>query len=301
MKLALGPIIYFWERRKVFDFYREVAGWPVDVVYLGETVCSKRRELRRADWCAIAAELTASGKEAVLSTLALIEAESELSYLRRLIDDAGFPIEANDMGVVNMAAGRRPFVAGPHINTYNAATLALLARTGAMRWVMPVELGRVELEQLQCARPAGIETEVCAFGRLPLSFSARCFTARAHNLGKDACAFRCRDYPQGMTLATQEGKALLVLNGIQTLSAPTYNLIAALADMVRLGVDVVRIAPQPQGTADIVVAFRAAMDGALGADEAIARLMPHMPDGPCNGHWHARPGMEWVGSALTRS
>src|SRR5690606_38628976 len=52
MKLSLGPIHYFWERDAVFAFYRQVAEWPVDIVYLGEVVCSKRRELRRDDWLA---------------------------------------------------------------------------------------------------------------------------------------------------------------------------------------------------------------------------------------------------------
>ena len=46
MKLSLGPILYYWERERVLDFYAQVAGWPVDVVYLGEAVCSKRRALR---------------------------------------------------------------------------------------------------------------------------------------------------------------------------------------------------------------------------------------------------------------
>jgi collagenase-like PrtC family protease len=45
MKIALGPLQYYWPRETVLAFYREVAGWPVDTVYLGETVCSRRREV----------------------------------------------------------------------------------------------------------------------------------------------------------------------------------------------------------------------------------------------------------------
>ena len=44
--LTLGPLLYYWPREKVFAFYEEVETWPVDSVYLGETVCSKRFELR---------------------------------------------------------------------------------------------------------------------------------------------------------------------------------------------------------------------------------------------------------------
>ena len=49
MKLSLGPILYYWERERVLDFYAQAAGWPVDIVYLGEAVCSKRRALRPDD------------------------------------------------------------------------------------------------------------------------------------------------------------------------------------------------------------------------------------------------------------
>ena len=39
----------------VFDFYADVAAAPVDVVYLGETVCPRRHELRWPDWLESAA------------------------------------------------------------------------------------------------------------------------------------------------------------------------------------------------------------------------------------------------------
>src|SRR5687768_4574790 len=78
MKLSLGPLQYFWPRERTYAFYREVPDWPIDIVYLGETVCSKRRELRTRDWIALARELADAGKEVVLSSLALVEAESEL-------------------------------------------------------------------------------------------------------------------------------------------------------------------------------------------------------------------------------
>ena len=52
MKLSLGPLQYFWPRDRVLAFYRDAGDWPLDVIYLGETVCSKRRELRSRDWVA---------------------------------------------------------------------------------------------------------------------------------------------------------------------------------------------------------------------------------------------------------
>ncbi len=74
-----------------------------------------------------------------------------------------------------------------------------------------------------------METEVFAHGRLPLAYSARCFTARRFNLQKDTCEFRCIDFPDGLTLKTREGEAFLTLNGIQTQSAKIYHLRARTA------------------------------------------------------------------------
>jgi collagenase-like PrtC family protease len=291
MKVSLGPIPYFWERERVFDFYAHVLEAPVDIVYLGETVCSKRRALRLPDWMDIAERLTAAGKEAVLSTLTLIEAESEAAYMRTIAENERFAVEANDMAAVNMLEGVTSFVVGPHINVYNSRTLALMARAGARRWVMPMELDRDTLAAIQAQRPAGIETEVFVFGRLPLAFSARCFTARAHNLSKDECGFRCADYPDGMPLRTREGQSFLSLNGIQVQSGETYNLVNEVGDLRALGVDVLRLAPQAQGMFEIVDAFRGVMDGHRESSAVAAMLEPYQAYGSCNGYWHGVPGM----------
>jgi collagenase-like PrtC family protease len=293
MKLALGPIPYFWTRDRVYAFYERAADWPVDIVYVGETVCPKRRDLKFEDWLALAERLSAAGKEVVLSTLVLLEAGSELGALERICGNGRYPVEANDMSAVQLLSGRGPFVAGPHINTYNGETLALLADCGARRWVLPVELCGATLAALQAQRPAGMETEVVAFGRLPLAFSARCFTARAHNLPKDQCDFRCVDYPGGVPMKTQEGELLFAMNGVQLLSAAPCNLLGAVSTLADLGVDVLRIAPQPDGTEEAVSAFRAVLGGYLDAAAAQEMLAPFAPGGWCNGYWHGAEGMAW--------
>ena len=48
MKLSLGPVLFYWDRQQTLDFYANMAEQPLDVIYLGETVCSKRRAMMRA-------------------------------------------------------------------------------------------------------------------------------------------------------------------------------------------------------------------------------------------------------------
>ncbi|MCB1790085.1 MAG: U32 family peptidase [Gammaproteobacteria bacterium] len=294
-RLALGPVLTFWSRDALFDFYRSIADTPVDTVYLGETVCAKRRSLRLDDWLALGDMLSDAGKEVVLSSLALIEAESELKSLRRLCANGRFLVEANDMAAVQLLAGDVPFVAGPFVNIYNARTLRKLAALGMRRWVMPVELSRDTLAGLQAERPDGVETELFAYGRLPLALSARCFTARAHKLPKDDCQLRCLDYPDGMLLSTQEDARFLVLNGIQTQSAQTFSLLPHVDEVRALGVDLLRISPQSLHTATIVQAFADVLQDARTADDAQQAVQHTMPAGPCDGYWRGDAGLSWRG------
>ncbi len=294
MKLSLGPLLYFWPLEAIRAFYREAAGWPVDIVYLGEVVCSKRRPPKGEDWLAIAGELTGAGKTVVLSTLALIEAESELISLRSQVSNGRYVLEANDWGAVRLAAQAGvPFVAGPHLNVYNAETLNLLRELGAERWVMPVELPQETLAAMQRGRPQGLQTEVFAFGRLPLAFSARCFTARAHRLPKDDCQLRCSDYGDGLVMHSQDEQPFLVINGIQTQSATTANLIAEVPAMQALGVEVVRLSPQSRQMDKVVEAFRGVMAGDLSPAEASSRLERITAGAACNGYWYGEAGMDW--------
>jgi collagenase-like PrtC family protease len=298
MKLALGPLLYYWQRDKVFAFYDAVSATPVDIIYLGETVCSRRHELRLADWLEIADRLSSAGKEVVLSSQVLLESGSEVATMHKVTGNGRFAVEANDMGAVHRMAGKQAFVAGPHLNVYNLPTLAWVAGLGASRWVAPLEMKRDDLALLQPERPAGIQTEVFAYGRMPLAFSARCFTARHYNLPKDDCQFGCLAHPDGLLLKTREDQEFLVLNGTQTQSARVYNLVDELEDMRSLGVDVVRLSPQSAHMADVIALFDAVRHGALAGGEALQRMQPLMPDQPCNGYWHGRPGMEQAARAL---
>jgi collagenase-like PrtC family protease len=294
MKLSLGPIQYYWPRDQVIGFYQQIAASPVDIVYLGEAVCSRRHEIRLNDWLDLAAMLQAAGKEVVLSTQVLIESGADVTVLHKIADNGSFMVEANDMGAVHCLAGKAAFVAGPHLNIYNLPTLRWMAPLGVARWVMPLEMGRDDLAVMQQGRPPGVQTEVFVYGRMPLAFSARCFTARHANLPKDDCQFKCLEHPDGLLMRTRENEAFLVLNGIQTQSARVHNLLAQLEPLRALGVEVVRVSPQSQHTPRILALFRGVMVGELASTNADAELQTLMPDQACNGYWHTRPGLEWV-------
>ena len=292
-RLSLGPVPYYWARDDLFAFYAAAAESPAKIIYLGETLCAKRRSFRLEDWMEVSTRLADAGKEVVLSSLALIEAESDLKTLRRLCDNGRFMVEANDMNAVQLLSGKVPFVAGPFVNIYNPRALDLLARQGLQRWVLPVELSRDTLAAMQETRPEGVETEVMAYGRLPLALSARCFTARHHNLPKDDCQYRCLDYPDGLLLRTQEREPFLVLNGIQAQSARTYSLVEELQDMETLKVDVLRIMPQSRGTLRILQHFDDVIAGRRDGIAVQDELTSLMPVGPCDGYWKGRPGISW--------
>ncbi len=290
MKLSLGPISYFWTKEKTLEFYEQVAKSPVDIVYLGEVICSKRAIIRFSDWMEIGEQLAAAGKEVVMSTMTLLEAESELKMMRRICENGKFLVEANDIGAIQLMKGL-PFVTGPSVNIYNQRTLARLAKVGLCRWVFPVELSEETFADMQEERPEGVESELFAYGRLPLAYSARCFTARAHNLPKDDCDYKCGEYPDGMTLSAQDETRFLSLNGIQTQSAHTFNVLAELDELRSLGVDILRISPQSEHTLEVIEAFHNAIQGKEPAEEAAARLNANMPTGPCDGYWHGKPGI----------
>ncbi len=287
MKLSLGPVLFYWDRQQTLNFYADMASLPLDVIYLGETVCSKRRDMGLDDWIGLGRELAeASSAQIVLSGLTLIEAASELSGLKRLCDNGELLVEANDMGAVQYLSERRlPFVGGPALNLYNGHALAELVKSGMYRWVPPVEISgamirsaRQQLESLEVTLP---EIEIFAYGHLPLAYSARCFTARAENRPKDDCQFCCQNYPEGIPLLSQEGEALFTINGIQTMSASVSNLLADYPALVASGADLLRLSPRASGMNEVVAAFDAVRKGSL----------PPLAVEGCNGYWHGQPGM----------
>jgi len=286
MKISLGSVLYYWPKDVLMAFYEQVEKSPVDIVYLGETVCSKRRALDNSEWLALAKRLQAAGKEVVLSTLTLIEAESELSNVRRIMNNGEFCVEANDFGAVQIAIENNiPFVCGSAINLYNPKSIELLSKQGMKRWVMPVELSRDNLAKSLASKQSDYETEIFSYGRLPLAYSARCFTARALNLPKDQCQFKCIDYPEGIPLYSQEEQSLFQVNGIQTQSHQICNLLNEWQDMESIGVDIMRISASAIEDLDIINKLH---DRFKNNSNSIPLTSKEF----CNGYWHDATGIE---------
>ncbi|NMP32357.1 U32 family peptidase [Thalassotalea sp. M1531] len=283
MKYSLGNILYFWPKAKVESFYRQAKESNADIIYLGESVCSKRRELKLKDYLAIAKDLATSGKQVVLSTMVLLEAPSELNELKRYCDNGDFLVEANDMAAIQQLSSHNlPFVAGSALNIYNHHTLELLYKQGMSRWCMPVELSRDKLVNVvkQCEE-IGIrdkfEIEVTSYGHLPLAFSARCFTARSEDRDKDDCQLCCINYPTGRITKSQEGDNLFVLNGIQTMSGECYNLTAEQQSMMGL-VDIMRVHPESDNAFNVLKQLKNQQSIPLSS-------------GHSNGYWHQIAGI----------
>ena len=295
LKLSLGAIQYYWPKQTVFAWYDRIADTDADIIYLGETVCARRHELRLADWLAIADNLAAAGKEVLLASQTLLESESDLKRLRKIAKQARYPIEANDMGAVKLARDHgHPFVAGASLNLYNEHTLALVRRLGAYRWQPPAELSRDKLATLLAASADPGETELFAWGKIPLAYSSRCFTARHYNLNKDNCQFRCLEHPHGMSMDTREKTPFLTINGIQTMSHGSQCLLAHHADIAALGVGILRLSPQLEHMAEIIALHRQTLDGTLTTADALRELAPLALGALVDGYWHGNPGIEKI-------
>jgi collagenase-like PrtC family protease len=291
-EISVGPVLYYWPRPQLMNFYAQVADSRATSVVLGEVVCARRHEMKLADWLALGRDLRAAGKEVVLATQALIESEADLRVLRRIAEQGECLVEAGDASALAVLTEMKlPFSLGPHVNVYSPQALHEYTRLGATRWVAPVELSLDAIGRIH----GGLPTEVFAHGRVPLAFSARCFTARHHRLGKDSCEFRCRDDDDGLLLSTGEGQPFLVLNGIQTQSAAQQCLIAERSALVAAGVSRLRLSPASAGFDLVIDAYDRVMNE--GADAATARATlaaASLPGGLVSGFPHGRAGIDGV-------
>jgi O2-independent ubiquinone biosynthesis protein UbiV len=294
MKLSLGPVLYNWAPERWRDFYFRIADEaPVDVVVVGEIVCAKRAPFVAPHLAPVVERLRAAGKQVLRGSLILVSQRRERQQTRELATTSGLLIEVNDLTCLG-ALGGRPHAIGPFINVYNEASAALLARLGATRICLPPELAMPSVAAIAGALP-DVLFEVFAFGRAPLAISARCYHARLHKLHKDNCRFVCHKDPDGLAMKTLEDQDFLAINGVQTLSYASTNLLGDVGMLRRSRVGSLRLSPQACDMVAVARTFRDVLDGrddAEGGSRRLAGLYPNVPF--ANGFLHGAPGFSHV-------
>jgi collagenase-like PrtC family protease len=298
-RLTLGPIAYHWSAETRRDFYVRIADEaPVDEVYLGEVICSKRAPFFETDIPATVERLERGGKRVILSSLAEVVLKRERKATADLAELEAPEIEINNAAGLH-ARGRRPHRIGPFMNAYNEATIAWMGSRGATHVCLPGELPAPAVRiAAQAARRLGLGVEVQVFGRASLAVSARCYHARAHGRTKDNCQFVCDGDADGMPLRTRDDRPILRVNGIQTQSESYVDLLPDMARLVADGVTHLRIMPQATDMVAIARTFRSVLDGEKSVAQAEAEISALCPNTAfSNGFYHGAAGYRRIANA----
>ncbi len=296
-QLTIAPILFHWSAEQKLDFYARIADEaPVDIVYLGEVICSKRTPFFEKHYDEVAERLTRAGKKVVFSTLAEVMLKRERNMIAGFCDLEDYELEINDSSALWHLEGKT-YRVGSLMNVYNEDTMTYLVGKGATHFSLPPELPHNSVAILAArAKELGVTIEVQVFGRVSLALSARCYHARAHGRIKDNCQFVCEEDLDGMPLNTLEKEAFLSINGIQTLSHTYLNLLGELDGMKNMGVTHFRLTPHTQDMVAVAEIFREALDTTASVKESSEKLATlGIPAPLSNGFWHGQPGHQWVG------
>lgn len=297
--LTLGPVAYHWNADEKRDFYARIADEaPVDTVYLGEVICSKRAPFFDGELPEVAERLRRGGKTVVFSSLAEVMSVRERKTTAALMTSEDMEVEINNAAGL-LAIDRRPHRLGPFMNVYNLETLAVLAKRGASHVCLPTELpGAAVTLMAEAGKGLGVGVEVQVFGRAPLATSARCYHARAHGRTKDNCRFVCDNDPDGMPLSTRNGEPFLRINGVQTQSETYVALTGEIAGLQEAGVSHLRLMPQRVDMVAVATIFDNLRKARIGGPEAES-LLSELCTGIrlSNGFFHGEAGYRRIASA----
>lgn len=304
--LTIGPILFHWPADRMRDFYFRIADEaPVDTVYLGEVVCSKRTPFFEPHYEEVAARLKAGGKTVVFCSLTEVMLPRERKMTESLCALEGFAIEANDTAALYHLRGK-PHRIGQYLNVYNEDTLTCLAGRGATHVTVPAELpGEALATMAAAAEKLKVMLEIQVYGRVGLALSARCYHARAHERIKDNCQFVCETDEDGMTLTTADGTPFLAVNGIQTLSYTCLNLIEDLSTLQKMGVHTFRLSPHSVDMVKVATLFREVLDQKTTPAAALTALTGLQGKGFAapfaRGFFHHAPGYLWDCASLDKT
>ncbi len=295
-KLTLGPLFFHWSPEKRRDFYYRMADEaPIDDVYMGEVVCSKREPFFDPYRDLVIERLEQAGKQVILSSLALLTLPREMEALRRLSTGSRL-LEANDVAAVNLLAGK-PFIVGPMITVLNEGALSYLVSQGVKRLVFAAEMNGTAMQNLAHTFQ-DIETEAQVFGRQPLAISMRCYSARAEGRDKDHCRFACAQEGDGLQADTLDGDAILTINGTQTLTSGCLVLTHEITALQQAGISHFRLSPQNVDMVRVAQAYRETLDGKIDSQMLSNTLKDIInQDQWINGFYHGKEGRNYVANA----
>ncbi|MDA9432411.1 ubiquinone anaerobic biosynthesis protein UbiV [Bradyrhizobium sp. CCBAU 51627] len=294
MQLSLGPVLYNWAPERWRDFYFRIADEaPVDVVSVGEVVCSKRAPFFAEHLPDVIERLQQAGKQVLLGSLILVSLRRERRQIEELCASDNGLVEVNDLTCLRSIRGR-PHAIGPYVNIYNETSAAFHVQQGATRICLPPELPLSSAAVIAAAVPQAV-VEMFAFGRVPLAIAGRCYHARLHKLSKDNCRFVCEKDPDGLALKTLDQQDFLTINGVQSLSHACTNLIGDIAALREAGIGSLRLSPQDCDMVAVARTFRDVLDGRGSAEEASGRLAELYPGVAfANGFLRGQPGFSFA-------
>ena len=169
-------------------------------------------------------------------------------------------------------------------NTLNAETARFYYDRGAERVVLARELSLERIFQMRKALPEGLALEAFAHGAMCMSYSGRCLlsdhlTGRGGNRGQ--CAQPCR-WEYALVEKKRPGEYWPVEEderGTYLLSAYDLNMLAHLPEMIRAGVDSLKIEGRMKTeyyVATVTGAYRRALDALGESEDKYRALLPEL-------------------------
>ncbi len=285
MKISVGPAPSHWGRKKLENFYHELARCPVDYVYLGETACPVRSCFSPDFLDRLCDELTRTGKKVYVSSLTLVRNEEQYRAFRNLAQRVQH-IEINSPAFLGLARHYHA-VTGMFLNVYNSATANIMAEHKVERIMLPCELNFQSITSI--AKKCTAATELIVHGHIPIGISSTCQTVRSLGHHADDCGKLCQHYPEGMVL-NAGNRPMFRIDGPQTLSASTYCLVEYLPQLAQAGVDTVRILPQWNHTDRIVQIYKDVLEHRRHCADAAKELKAISSGELCNGWFLGKAG-----------
>lgn len=224
--------------------------------------------------------------------------DSELDRVESILAAAALAsvdaLIVQDLGVARLAQKAAPQLrlhASTQMTLTNPAAIQLANQLGFRRVVLPRELSRSEVAVLRAA--SGVELELFVHGALCISYSGQCLASQVlgqRSANRGVCGQACR-LPYRLLV---DGQPRTVDSGNHLLSPHDLDLSRMLAEIVRVGVDALKIEGRlkgPEYVAATTLLYRRALDVILeghtvSEDRNRARAASFYSRGAGPGYWN---------------